>query len=105
MRKYEAVFILDPRKVEGDGEAFSDSIVENFKNNGGTVEPIAKIKDQYRLNQTVLRLVFFNFEDGQDDTFFNPPENRAKLFQEDFFGDSFDHDDRPYRGYGGSDEN
>ena len=137
MRKYEAVFILDPRKVEGEGEAFSTSIEENFKSMGGTVErvkclerktfarpigrhtmgiywdyvvslppdAVAKIKDQYRLNQTVLRLVFFNFEDGQDDTFFNPPENRAKLFQEDFFGDSYDHDDRPYRGYGGNDEN
>ena len=44
MRKYEAVFILDPRKVEGDGEAFSDSIVENFKNNGGTVERVKNLE-------------------------------------------------------------
>ena len=137
MRKYEAVFILDPRKVEGDGEGFSTTIEEAFKELGGTVErvkclerktfarPIGRhtmgiywdyvvslppqavvvLKDKYRLNQTVLRLVVFNFEDGQDDSFFNPPENRAKLFQEDFFGDSFEHDDRPYRSYGGNDEN
>ncbi|MBP5674220.1 MAG: 30S ribosomal protein S6 [Lentisphaeria bacterium] len=137
MRKYEAVFILDPRKVEGDGEGFSATIEEAFKELGGTVErvkclerktfarpigrhtmgiywdyvvslppqAVAELKDKYRLNQTVLRLVVFNFEDGQDDSFFNPPENRAKLFQEDFFGDSFDHDDRPYRSYGGNDEN
>ena len=137
MRKYEAVFILDPRKVEGDGEGFSATVEEAFKELGGTVErvkclerktfarpigrhtmgiywdyvvslppqAVAELKDKYRLNQTVLRLVVFNFEDGQDDSFFNPPENRAKLFQEDFFGDSFDHDDRPYRSYGGNDEN
>ena len=137
MRKYEAVFILDPRKVEGDGEGFSGTIEEAFKELGGTVErvkclerktfarpighhtmgiywdyvvslppqAVAELKDKYRLNQTVLRLVVFNFEDGQDDSFFNPPENRAKLFQEDFFGDSFEHDDRPYRSYGEKDEN
>ena len=40
MRKYEAVFILDPRKVEGDGEGFSATIEEAFKELGGTVERV-----------------------------------------------------------------
>jgi ribosomal protein S6 len=137
LRKYEAVFIFDPQKVEGDGKAFSATIEAMFKEMGGTVErvkcldrrtfarpigrhtmgiywdyvvslpadAVAKVKDLYRLNQTVLRLVFFTYEDGQDDTFFNPSENRAKLFQEDFFGDSFDQEDRPYRSYSGGGSN
>ncbi len=37
MKKYEAVFILDPRKVEGNGEAFSDTIVAQLKEMGGNV--------------------------------------------------------------------
>jgi ribosomal protein S6 len=35
--KYEAVFILDPRKVEGDGNAFSETIKEQIQALGGTV--------------------------------------------------------------------
>lgn len=132
MRKYEAVFILDPRKVEGNGEAFDTSIQETLKANGATIErvknlgskvfaypikkqktgfywdyvvtmspeAVAKIKDFYRLNQAVLRLVFFLFEDGQDDDVFAPSENRSKLFSDDAFGDGFDRDERPYSGGG-----
>lgn len=37
MAKYEAVFILDPRKVEGNGEAFSASVEEQLKSLGGEV--------------------------------------------------------------------
>jgi ribosomal protein S6 len=37
LAKYEAVFILDPLKVEGNGEAFSQTIEEQFKELGGEV--------------------------------------------------------------------
>ncbi len=130
MRKYEAVFILDPRKVEGNGGAFDTTIQETLKANGATIErvkdlgskvfaypikkqktglywdyvvtmgpeAVAKVKDYYRLNPSVLRLVFFLFEDGQDDDVFSPSENRDKLFRDDTFGDGFDRDERPYGG-------
>ena len=131
MRKYEAVFILDPRKVEGNGEAFSASIEETLKANGGTLErvkcldkkvfaypikkqkagiywdyvvtmgpdAVAKLKDFYRLNQTVLRLAIFLYEDGQDDDVFQPKENRDKLFKDEAFTEGFDHDEHPYGSY------
>jgi len=35
--KYEVVFILDPAKVEGNGEAFDATIQEQFKAMGGEV--------------------------------------------------------------------
>ena len=37
LAKYEAVFILDPRKVEGNGEAFSAAIEEQIKALGGEI--------------------------------------------------------------------
>ena len=37
MGKYEAVFILDPSKVEGNGDAFSETIKEQLQALGGTV--------------------------------------------------------------------
>ena len=37
LAKYEAVFILDPRKVEGNGEAFSATIEEQIKALGGEI--------------------------------------------------------------------
>ena len=40
MRKYEAVFILDPRKVEGNGGAFDTTIQETLKANGVTITDI-----------------------------------------------------------------
>lgn len=37
MAKYEAVVILDPRKVEGNGEAFSATIEDQLKALGGEI--------------------------------------------------------------------
>ena len=130
MKKYEEVIILDPRAVEGNGDAFSDAFQASMKEMGGNVTrvkffeqrtfayPIKKrktgiywdyvveaegtfvaaLKDKYRLNQSVLRLVVFEFEDGQDDDVFNPREEHDKLIKEDNFQDAFDFDERPYRG-------
>ncbi|MBQ7178062.1 MAG: 30S ribosomal protein S6 [Victivallales bacterium] len=130
MKKYEVVIILDPRVVEGNGDAFSDAFQASMKEMGGNVTrvkffeqrtfayPIKKrktgiywdyvveaegtfvaaLKDKYRLNQSVLRLVVFEYEDGQDDDVFNPREEHDKLIKEDNFQDAFDFDERPYRG-------
>lgn len=38
MKKYEAIFILDIRKVEDEGEAFSKELVAFIEERGGTVE-------------------------------------------------------------------
>jgi ribosomal protein S6 len=40
LAKYEAVFILDPRKVEENGEEFSDSIQEQIKSLGGVIHRV-----------------------------------------------------------------
>jgi len=128
LRKYEAVFILDPRKVEGNGEAFDTSIQDKLKGLGANItrvkcldkkvftypikkrkagiywdyvaemtpDCVAKLEDFYRLNQTVLRLACFLYEDGQDDDVFNPSENREKLLHDEAFAEGFDHEDRPY---------
>ena len=130
MKKYEVVMILDPRAVEGNGDAFSEAFQASMKELGGNVTrvkffeqrtfayPIKKrksgiywdyvveaegtfvaaLKDKYRLNQSVLRLVVFEYEDGQDDDVFNPREEHDKLIKEDNFQDAFDFDERPYRG-------
>ena len=37
MKKYEAVFILDIRKVDDEGNAFSEELTELMKNWGGTM--------------------------------------------------------------------
>ncbi len=95
MRTYEAVFILDNRKLEDDGEAFSREIAEHIKTLGGTVqkrislgrkqfarpigkhkagvywdyvldlapESVAAFQDNYKFNNTVLRLVVFLYEE------------------------------------------
>ncbi len=56
LTKYEAVFILDPRKIEGNGEVFSQGVETFLKEIGGNVtrvkclerrafaRPIGKIK-------------------------------------------------------------
>ena len=130
MKKYEVVIILDPRAVEGNGDAFSDAFQASMKEMGGNVTRVkffeqrtfaypikkrktgiywdyvveaegafvAELKDKYRLNQSVLRLVVFEYEDGQDDDVFNPREEHDKLIKEDNFQDAFDFDERPYRG-------
>jgi len=130
LSKYEAVFILDPTKVEGNGEAFGKTIEEQIQALGGTLcrikcldkrqfaRPIGKskagiywdyvveleanavdqLKEKYRLNQTVLRLVVFSYTDGQDDYVFAAPQERAFLHEENF-QDEFDRDERPYRNF------
>jgi len=40
LAKYEAVFILDPRKIEGNGEAFSGTIEAEIKKIGGEITRI-----------------------------------------------------------------
>ena len=37
LKKYEVVVILDPQKVEGNGDAFSESIVKEMTGMGGNV--------------------------------------------------------------------
>ena len=98
MKTYEAVFILDSKKLEDNGETFAKSAGEQVEALGGKVHkavslgrkqfarPIGKhkagnywdlivdlapesviaLEDRYRLNDTVLRLVIFNYEEGSD---------------------------------------
>ena len=48
MKKYEAVFILDMRKVEDEGKAFSEEFAQNLQGWGGSmVESIAMGRKQF----------------------------------------------------------
>ena len=48
MKKYEAVFILDMRKVEDEGKAFSEELAKNIQSWGGNmVEAIAMGRKQF----------------------------------------------------------
>lgn len=38
MNKYEAVFILDPRKVDDEGKVFAQEVTELISSFGGTVD-------------------------------------------------------------------
>jgi ribosomal protein S6 len=63
---------------------------------------VAAIKDFYRLNATVLRLVVFDFvidKNGkyQDDMVFNPTEGHSNLIKEENFQDAYDREERPFR--------
>lgn len=130
MKSYEVVVILDPQKVENNGEAFSKSIEEQIAKLNGTVtrvkclelrtfaRPIKKhtagiyydyvveaegtfvaaIKDFYRLNAAVLRLVVFDFVKGQDDIVFEPSQGHDSLIKEENFQDAYEREERPYRG-------
>lgn len=127
MTKYEVVFILDPAKVEGNGEAFEATIQEQLKELGGEISRVkflekrtfarpmgkhkvglywdyvvamgadvpVKLKEKYRLNQTVIRLEVFKYEDGQDDEVFKPRD--ARIFGEESFQDEYDNDNYRYR--------
>lgn len=127
MTKYEVVFILDPAKVEGNGEAFEAAIQEQLKELGGEISRVkflekrtfarpmgkhkvglywdyvvamgadvpVKLKEKYRLNQTVIRLEVFKYEDGQDDEVFKPRD--ARIFGEESFQDEYDNDNYRYR--------
>ena len=129
MKKYEVVVILDPQKVEGEGETFSDGMVNEMAAMGGKTvrtkalglktfarqikkskagiywdyvveaegEFVAAVKDKYRLNASVLRLVVFDFVDGQDDDVFNPRPEHDSLIKEESFQDVYDREERPYR--------
>jgi len=131
LKKYEAVFILDPRRVENNGEAFSAEIEDAIRSLGGTVvrsiclekrvfarpigknktgiywdyvmecgpEAVAALQDKFRLNQTVLRLVVFEYEEGQDDDVFKPRDEHDRVVRDEGFQESFDRDERPSRGY------
>lgn len=94
MKKYEAVFILDIRKVEDEGKAFTEEFGKNLESWGGKLleanamgrkqfareikkrkagiywdyvfelDPLAviKIRNQYRLDERMIRLLIINFE-------------------------------------------
>lgn len=129
MKKFEVVVILDPQKVEGNGEAFSDTIKAYIEEIGAKVTRVKclelrtfaraikkhkagiywdyvveaegafveTLQDKYRLNATVLRLVVFDFVDGQDDDVFSPKPGHDKLIKEENFQDAYDRDERPFR--------
>lgn len=129
MKKYEVVVILDPQKVEGNGDAFSESIKAEMgalgakltrekclelrtfarpinKHNAGiywdyVVEAegtfVAALKDKYSLNATVLRMVVFDYVDGQDDDVFSPRPEHDSLIKEESFQDVYDREERPFR--------
>lgn len=95
MKTYEAVFILDNRKIEDGGDAFARDAEKTIKGLGGTVkhrtpmgrrpfarpigkhkagtywdfvfdmapESVAEFQNRYRLNNTVLRLQVFIYEE------------------------------------------
>ncbi|MCQ2403328.1 MAG: 30S ribosomal protein S6 [Lentisphaeria bacterium] len=128
MSKYELMFILDPAKVEGNGEAFDATIQAYLKELGAEVtrvkffekrtfaRPIgrhkaglywdyvaelpatapAAVQDKYRLNETVLRIGIFHFEDGQDDEVFTPRD--ANILGEESFQDEFENENYRFRG-------
>lgn len=121
MSKYEVVFILDPTKVEGNGEDFDAAIQQQLKDLGGEISrvkflekrtfarPMGKhkvglywdyivtfgaqaprqLKEKYTLNNKVIRIAVFKYEDGQDDEAFKPRESR-KFFGEEAFQDDYD---------------
>ena len=94
MRTYEAVFILDERKIEDRGDSFARGIAAHIKDLRGKVkerrslgrrqlaypikkhssgvywdfvfdiapDKLATFEDKYRLAETVLRLVVFQYE-------------------------------------------
>ncbi len=128
MSKYELMFILDPTKVEGNGEAFDATIQAYLQELGGQISRAkffekrtfaramgkhkaglywdyvaelpatapAAVKDKFRLNDTVLRIGIFHFEDGQDDEVFKPRD--ASVLGEESFQDEFDNDNYRFRG-------
>ncbi len=94
MKKYEAIVILDPQRVDDHGEAFMNDVEAVVTELGGKVvsnekmgrkqfaapirkktaglywdlvfeaetDSISKLKDRYRLNNTVLRLEVFVYD-------------------------------------------
>ncbi len=94
MKKYEAIFILDMRKVEDEGKAFSEEFAKMIQNWGGVVnetnmmgrkqfareikkrkagvylnfvfeldaEKETQIREQFRLDERVLRIMIILFD-------------------------------------------
>ena len=94
MKKYEAIFILDMRKVEDDGKAFAEEFGKMIQNWGGVVnetnmmgrkqfareikkrkagvylnfvfeldaEKETQIREQFRLDERVLRIMIILFD-------------------------------------------
>lgn len=94
MKKYEAVFILDVRKVEDEGKAFSEEFGKNLESMGGKLieanemgrkqfareikkrkagvylnfvfeldaEKETQIREQFRLDERVLRIMIILFD-------------------------------------------
>lgn len=94
MKKYEAIFILDMRKVEDEGKAFSEEFAKLIQSWGGTMvesvmmgkkqfareirkrkagvylnfvfeldaEKETQIREQYRLDERVLRILIILFD-------------------------------------------
>lgn len=94
MKKYDAIFILNDRKYEDGGEAFSKKVEEQIATLGGSdvsvknmgrkqfarpigkrtsglylrfffnlpEEKVSELIDAYRLDNTILRTVVFNYE-------------------------------------------
>lgn len=98
MRTYEAVFILDPKRIKDGGDKFAKQASEHVESLGGKVHktvslgrkhfarPIGRhragvywdlvidldpaavdsMKEHYRLDDDVLRLAVFHYEEGSD---------------------------------------
>jgi len=63
LKKYEAIFILDIRKVEDEGEAFSKEFAALIGSSGGKVEesiPMGRIQFSYEINKRKAG-IYWNF--------------------------------------------
>ncbi len=70
MKKYEAIFILDIRKVEDEGEAFSKEFAALVESLGGKVEdsiPMGRIQFAYEIEKRKAGIYWnFVFEAGNE---------------------------------------
>lgn len=63
LKKYEAIFILDIRKVEDEGEAFSKEFAALIEGFGGKMEesiPMGRIQFSYEINKRKAG-IYWNF--------------------------------------------
>lgn len=63
MKKYEAIFILDIRKVEDEGDAFSKEFAEMIKGFGGKMEdsiPMGRLQFAYQIDKRKAG-IYWNF--------------------------------------------
>ncbi|MDD2478581.1 MAG: 30S ribosomal protein S6 [Victivallaceae bacterium] len=70
MKKYEAIFILDIRKVDDEGEAFSKEFAAMIEAFGGKMEesiPMGRIQFAYQIDKRKAGIYWnFIFEVGND---------------------------------------